>query len=106
MDNFGRLSDLDVVDAKFSKLSSEKEKKFALKIQLSFWQKIIGVKCARIYFTMSSGDVMKPISKLLENLKYVITWNSDTLDTDDVDFPKPYIIFVTEHNSIFNKYLS
>ena len=51
---------------------------------------------------MSSGGVMKPISKLLENLKYVITWNSDTPDTD-VDFSKPYIISATELNSIFNK---
>ena len=51
---------------------------------------------------MSSGGVMKPISKLLENLKHVITWNSDTPDTD-VDFSKPYIISTTELNSIFNK---
>ena len=45
---------------------------------------------------------MKPISKLLENLKHAITWNSDTPDTG-VDFSKPYIISNTELNSIFNK---
>ena len=90
-------------DTKLRKLSSEKEKRLALKIQLTFQQKVIGVKCARTYFTMSSGGVMKPISKLLENLKHVITWNSDTSDTD-VDFSKPYIISTTELNSIFNKY--
>ena len=94
MDDFGGLWHLDVVDRKLSKLSSENEKRLALKIQLTFWQKVIGVKCAKTYFTMSSSGVMKPISKLLENLKHVITWNSDTPDTD-VDFSKPYIISMT-----------
>ena len=103
LDNFGGLWDLDVVDAKLSKLSSEKEKSLALKIQLSFWQKVIGLKCSRTYFTILSGGVMKPISRLLENLKHVRTWNSDTSDTDDVDFSRPYIISATEFNSIFNK---
>ena len=102
MDDFGGLWDLDVVDTKLSNLSSEKEKRLALKIQLTFWKKVIGVKCAITYFTMSSSGVMKPISKLLENLKHVITWNSDTTDTD-VDFSKPYIISATEFNGIFNK---
>ena len=89
-------------DTKLRKLSSEKEKRLALKIQLTFWQKVIGVKCARTYFKMSSGGVMNSISKFLENLKHVVTWNSDTPDTD-VDFSKPYIISATELNSIFNK---
>ena len=102
MDDFGGLWHLDVVDRKLSKLSSENEKRLALKIQLTFWQKVIGVKCAKTYFTMSSSGVMKPISKLLENLKHVITWNLDTPDSD-VDFSKPYIISATELNFIFNK---
>ena len=55
LDDFVGLWDLDVVDTKLSKLSSEKEKRLALKIQLTFWQKVIGLKCARTYFTMSSG---------------------------------------------------
>ena len=54
----------------------------------------MGLKCAKTYFTMSSSGVMKPTSKLLENLKLVITWNWDTPDTD-VDFSKPYIISMT-----------
>ena len=102
LDDLRGFWDLDVVDTKLSKLSSEKEKRLALKIQLTFCQKVIGVKYARTYFTMSSNSVMKPISKLLENLKHVITWNSDTPNTD-VDFSKPYIISATELNSIFNK---
>ena len=107
MDDFGGLWHLDVVDTKLSKLSSENEKRLALKIQLTFWQKVIGVKCAKTYFTMSSSGVMKPISKLLENLKHVITWNSDTPDTD-VDFSKPYIIsmtiiYMTKKNTKFIK---
>ena len=36
-------------------------------------------------------------------LKHVITWNSDTPDTDDADFSKPYIISAKEINSIFNE---
>ena len=106
--DFGGLWHLDVVDTKLSKLSSENEKRLALKIQLTFWQKVIGVKCAKTYFTMSSSGVMKSISKLLENLKHVITWNSDTPDTD-VDFSKPYIIismtiiYMTKRNTKFIK---
>ena len=102
LDDLRGFWDLDLVETKLSKLSSEKEKRLALKIQLTFCQKVIGVKCARTYFTMSSDGVMKPISKLLENLKHVITWNSDTPNTD-VEFSKPYIISATELNSIFNK---
>ena len=36
-------------------------------------------------------------------LKHVITWNSDTPDTDDADFSKSYIISAKEINSIFNE---
>ena len=46
---------------------------------------------------------MKPIPKLFENLKHVITWNLDTPDADDVDFSNPYIISATELNSVFDK---
>ena len=74
-----------------------------MKIQLTFWQKVIGVKCARTYFTISPGGVMKPIPKLFENLKHVITWNLDTPDADDVDFSNPYIISATKLNSVFDK---
>ena len=102
LDDLRGFWDLDLVETKLSKLSSEKDKRLALKIQLTFCQKVIVVKCARTYFTMSSDGVMKPISKLLENLKHVITWNSDTPNTD-VEFSKPYIISATELNSIFNK---
>ena len=106
--DFGGLWHLDVVDTKLSKLSSENEKRLALKIQLTFWQKVIGVKCAKTYFTLSTSGVRKSISKLLENLKHVITWNSDTPDTD-VDFSKPYIIismtiiYMTKKNTKFIK---
>ena len=43
LDDFGGLWHLDVVDTKISKLSIEKEKRLALKIQLAFWKKIIGI---------------------------------------------------------------
>ena len=85
-----------------TKCSSGKEKTLAMKIHLSYWQKAIGLKYATTYFTMLSGGIMKPISKLLENLKHVITWNSDTPDTHDVDFSNSCIISATELSEVFN----
>ena len=53
LDDFGGLWHLDVVDTKLSKLSNENEKRLALKIQLTFWQKIIGVKmCQNIFYNV------------------------------------------------------
>ena len=63
---------------------SEKGQRLALKIQLNLCQKVIGVKCARTYFIMSSGGVMRPISRLLENLKHVIIRNFDTPGDSDI----------------------
>ena len=78
------------------------KKRKDFKNTINFLAKGYWAKCTRTYFTMLSGGVMKSISKLLENLKHVITWNSDTPD-NDVDFLKPYIISATVLTSIFNK---
>ena len=77
LDNFGALWGIDMVDTKLSNFSSDKEKKIALKIQLNFRQKVIGVKCGKRFFTLSSGGKIKPISEIRDNLIHVIKWNSN-----------------------------
>ena len=52
LDDFGGLGDINMVDTKHGKFSSDKEKRIALKIQLNFWQKAIGVKCGKRFFTL------------------------------------------------------
>ena len=52
LDGFGGLWEIDMVDTKLSSFCSDKEKRIALKIQLIFWQKGIGVKCGKIFFTL------------------------------------------------------
>ena len=41
-----------MVDTKLSSFCSDKEKRIAFKIQLNFWQKGIGVKCGKRFFTL------------------------------------------------------
>ena len=72
LDDFGGLWDIDMVDTKLSNFSSDKEKKIALKIQLNFWQKVIGVKCGKRFFTLSSSGKMKPLPEIKDNLVHVI----------------------------------
>ena len=52
LDDFGGLGDINMVDTKHGKFFSDKEKRIALKIQLNFWQKVIGVKCGKRFFTL------------------------------------------------------
>ena len=93
LDDFGGLWDIDMVDTKLSNFSSDKEKRIALKIQLNFWQKVIGVKCGKRFFTLSSGGKIKPISEIRDNLAHVIKWNSNVQpENANLDFSKPCII--------------
>ena len=66
-----------MVDTKLSSFSSEKEKRIALKIQLNFRQKVIGVKCCKRFFTLSPSGKMKLLSESRDNLVHVIKWNSN-----------------------------
>ena len=72
-----------MTDTKLSNFPSDKEKRIALKIQLNFRQKVIGVKCGKIFFTLSSGGKMKPISETRDNLVQVTNgiqmWNQKML---------------------------
>ena len=90
LDDFGGLWGIDMVDTKLSNFSSER---IALKIQLNFRQKVIGVKCGKRFFTLSSGGKMKPISEIWDNLIHVIKWNSNLQPKSaNLDFSKPCII--------------
>ena len=87
--DFGGLWDIDMIDTKLSNFSSDKEKRIALKIQLNFWQKVIGVKRGKKFFTLSSGGKMKPISEIRDNLVHVIKWNSNVQpENANLDFSK------------------
>ena len=82
-----------MVDTKLSNFSSDKEKRIALKIQLNFRQKVIGVKCGKRFFTLSSGGKIKPTSEIRDNLIHVIKWNSNLqTESANLDFSKPCII--------------
>ena len=89
VDDFGRLWDIDMIDTKLSNFSSNKEKRMALKIQLNFQQKVIGVKCGKRFFTLSSAGKMKPISEIRDNLVHAIKWNSNVQpENANLDFSK------------------
>ena len=110
LDDFGGLWDIDMVDTKLSNFSSDKEKRIALKIQLNFRQKVIGVKCGKRFFTLSSGGKIKPISEIRDNLAHVIKWNSNVQpENANLDFSKPCIISdsdLRKQKSIFKENLT
>ena len=64
------------VEARLENLKTEKEKRMALKIQLNFHQKVLGVKCCRS-FAMTSVGKVKGICVLIKNSKEVISWSKD-----------------------------
>ena len=59
------LWDLEMVDIKVKNIPNEKDKREALKMQPNFRQKIIGVRCKRSFFTLSSGGNMQGIIQAL-----------------------------------------
>ena len=99
-----------MVDIKLSNFSSDKEKRITLKTQLNFRQKVIGVKCGKKLFTLSSGGKTKPISEIRDNLIHVIKWNSNLQpESSNVDFFKPCIISESDlrkQKSIFKENLA
>ena len=84
------------VEARLENLKAEKEKRMALKIQLNFHQKVLGVKCCQSLFAMTSGGKVKDICVLIKNLKEVISWSKDSNSNAnaEIDFSRP--IFVTQ----------
>ena len=84
------------VEARVENFKTEKEKRMALKIQLNFHQKVLGVKCCRSLFAITSGGKVKDICVLINNLEEVISWSKDTNSNSnaEIDFSRP--IFVTQ----------
>ena len=81
------------VEEKVATFLTEKEKKSALKVQLCLRQKVIGSKCHRSYFTMSSGGKMKPITVLIDNLRFVCPWSSGEPSSEtESDYSQPSLI--------------
>ena len=110
LDDFGGSWDTDMVDTKLSNFSSDKEKRIALKIQLNFWHKVIGVKCGKKFFTLPPGRKMKPISEIRDNLVRVIKWISNVQpENANLDFSKPCSISdsdLRKQKSIFKENLA
>ena len=84
------------VEARLENLKAEKEKRMALKIQLNFHQKVLGVKCCQSLFAMTSRGKVKDICVLTKNLKEVVSWSKDVNSNTnaEIDFSSP--IFVTQ----------
>ena len=77
----------------------------ALKVQLNFHQKVLGVKCCWSLIPVTSGGNMKDIFILIRNLKEVISSSKDTNSNSnaETDFSKP--IFVTRQHWKRKKYV-
>ena len=93
LNEYGGLWEDAEVEEKVATFLTEKEKKSALKVQLCFRQKVIGSKCHRSYFTMSSGGKMKPITLLIDNLRFVCRWSSGEPSSEtESDYSQPSLI--------------
>ena len=85
VEEMGGLWEAELVSKNLKKHSTEREKRFALKIQLNFRQKVLGAKCDRTLFHMSSGGKNKTVSEITENLLAVIKYCSPKeLETDEI----------------------
>ena len=73
---------------------ADKEKTFALKVQFNFCQKVLGIKCKRSLFVMSSGGKGKSLKELLKNFKEIISWNKERGNDKEntVDFSRPVFV--------------
>ena len=59
-----------------SEFKNENQCRLALKLQLNFRNKVLGVNCDKKLFHLSSGGKLKSVEELTNNLKEVISWNS------------------------------
>ena len=74
---------------KLKNMSSDSDKRLALKIQLLIRNKVLNTKCDRNLFFMSSGGKLKSIGMLIENLKKVINFTEVVRNSEITpnDFP-------------------
>ena len=87
----GRSTD---VEKRLQMFFTDKEKKFALKVQFNFCQRVLGIKCKRSLFAMSSEGKGKSLKKLVRNFKEIISWNKerDYDKENTIDFSRPVFV--------------
>ena len=61
INEFGGLWDLNDISIKLKKFQTQKDKTLALKVQLNFRQKILGVRCNRSFFAVTSRRKAKDL---------------------------------------------
>ena len=61
INKFGGLWDLNDISIKLKKFQTQKDKTLALKVQLNFRQKILGVRCNRSFFAVTSRRKAKDL---------------------------------------------
>ena len=79
LNDFGGLWGSTDVEKRLQMFSTEKEKRFALKVQFNFCQKVLGIKCKRSLFAMSSGGKGKSLKEQVRNFKEIISWNKELI---------------------------
>ena len=92
INEFGVLWDLNDIPIKLKKSQTEKDKKLALKVQLNFCQKVLGVRCNRSLFAMTSGGKAKDLSTIVKNLKEVINWTKDGEPDENIYISQPVFV--------------
>ena len=82
------------VEKRLQMFFTDKEKKFALKVQFNFCQRVLGIKCKRSLFAMSSEGKGKSLKKLVRNFKEIISWNKerDYDKENTIDFSRPVFV--------------
>ena len=61
INEFDGLWDLNDISIKLKKFQTQKDKTLALKVQLNFRQKILGVRCNRSFFAVTSRRKAKDL---------------------------------------------
>ena len=88
----GFWSDEEKVSSALESMSTIKRKREAIKCQLDFRRKVLGINCEKSLFHMSTGGKLKSTSELQKNLVEVINWKAPEISTPDestIDFSKP-----------------
>ena len=90
---WGRLWGSTDVEKRLQMFSTEKEKKFAQKVQF----KVVGIKCKRSLFAMSSGRKGKSLKELVKNFKEIISWNKERNNGKEntVDSSRPVFCYAS-----------
>ena len=92
INEFGWLWELNDIPMKLKKFQTVQDKKLALKVQLNFQQKVLGVRCNRSLFAMTSGGKAKDLQTIIKNLKEVIIWTSDGEPDENIDISQPVFV--------------